>query len=291
MQPDSDIFRSALLTRFDDLLRQVQTSDGQWTVKGFLDAYQRIYTISLDTKVLSKVLELLLFPIVADFAREEGFDIHLAQAQNHYPDITFINQRSPELCYPLDIKSTYRTGLDAQGNLRVNGMTLGTFGGYFRVRNRPFGSTLAYEQYHKHYVLGIIYNRVEGIDERRVYEIADLNAIPSVARDFTIILHEKYKIASDQPGSGNTRNMGSSRLLQRLVDGTGVFAHLGIDIFDDYWMNYQTKAMAQAAGFENPPYRNLISYFAYKKKSTGILNIPEHLISTESDDENDTSRQ
>ena len=31
----------------------VSTSDGQWVVKGFIDVYKNIYTISTDTKVIS----------------------------------------------------------------------------------------------------------------------------------------------------------------------------------------------------------------------------------------------
>jgi hypothetical protein len=35
----------------------VSTEDGQWTVKGFIDVYKNVYTISSDTKVVSKILE------------------------------------------------------------------------------------------------------------------------------------------------------------------------------------------------------------------------------------------
>lgn len=59
-----DDFREGLLQYFDELEQRVSTQDGEWTVKGFIDVYQRIYTISLDTKVLSKVLELLMFPVI-----------------------------------------------------------------------------------------------------------------------------------------------------------------------------------------------------------------------------------
>ena len=38
----------------------VSTEDGQWVVKGFIDVYKHIYTISTDTKVVSKIIELYL---------------------------------------------------------------------------------------------------------------------------------------------------------------------------------------------------------------------------------------
>ncbi|MFV8334935.1 type II restriction endonuclease [Flavobacterium sp. RSP29] len=40
----------------------IATEKGDWIVKGFIDIYKNIYTISIDTKVVSKVIELLLIP-------------------------------------------------------------------------------------------------------------------------------------------------------------------------------------------------------------------------------------
>jgi hypothetical protein len=189
-----DRFRTRLLAQFDALQSRVSTEAGDWTVKGFIDVYRRIYTISIDTKVLSKVLELLMLPVIARFAKEQDFELVLAPAQNQYPDISLIDRASPEICYALDIKTTYRKNEDKNGQTLVSGMTLGTFGGYFRTRDRPVSSTFAYNRYAKHYVLGVVYSRVPGIDERRVYDIEDLADIPSVARDFQFFLHEKYRI-------------------------------------------------------------------------------------------------
>ena len=42
----------------------VSTPDGQWAVKGFIDTYRNIYTISTDTKVVSKIMELYIFPFI-----------------------------------------------------------------------------------------------------------------------------------------------------------------------------------------------------------------------------------
>ena len=284
-----DHFREHLLQYFDDLQARVSTENGDWTVKGFIDVYQRIYTISIDTKVLSKVLELLMFPVLMRFADEHGYRVVLARAQNQYPDLSLISKNDESDCIALDIKTTYRIKEDRQGRMRVSGMTLGTFGGYFRTRDRPVSSTFAYNRYKRHYVLGVVYTRVKGIDERQVYDIDNLTDIPSVARDFQFFLQEKYRIASDGPGSGNTKNIGSTKFLQRLVDGTGIFAKLGIDVFDDYWMNYRTRAMAREDGFDEPPYTNLKTYQAYKKRGAEILNVPEDEIETESDDEEENN--
>lgn len=261
---------------------RVSTESGEWTVKGFIDVYQRIYAISLDTKVLSKVLELLMFPVLFRFAQENRYEIVLARQQNHYPDLSLISTDNAH--YALDIKTTYRTGIDRNSQAKVNGMTLGTFGGYFRARDSLTNITFPYNRYMKHYVLGVVYTPAAGIDERQVYDIRDLTQIPSVARDFEFFLHEKYQIASDHAGSGNTKNIGSTVYLERLLNGTGVFANLGVDVFDDYWMNYRTQSMAREDGFTVPPYRNLLEYKHFKQQGTQILNVPEENIQTEADD-------
>lgn len=280
----SDAFRESLLGYFDALRNRVSTESGDWTVKGFIDVYQRIYTISLDTKVLSKVLELVMFPVIEQFARENQYEIVLARAQNQYPDISLVSLVD-DTHYAIDIKTTYRTGFDKQGRMKVNGMTLGTFGGYFRDRDRSTISTFPYNRYKKHYVLGVVYSQSTDIDERRVYEITDLVQIPSVASDFEFFLHEKYRIAADRAGSGNTKNIGSTVYLDRLLAGTGVFAELGVDIFDDYWRNYRTRAMAKAEGFESVPYSNLLEYKRHKEQGARILQIPESQLKTEALDD------
>lgn len=55
-------FRNQLLTEIDMFNAAVSTKEGDWVVKGFIDIAKNIYTISVDTKVVSKIMELLLFP-------------------------------------------------------------------------------------------------------------------------------------------------------------------------------------------------------------------------------------
>lgn len=162
-----------------------------------------------------------------------------------------------------------------------------TFSGYFRDRDRATISTFPYNRYKKHYVLGVLYSQIPGIDERQIYTVNALAEIPSVAKDFEFFLHEKYRIAADRTGSGNTKNIGSTLFLARLLEGTGVFAELGIEIFDDYWRNYRTRSMARAEGFTTTPYSNLLEYKRYKEQGAAILQVPEDEIETESLEEDD----
>jgi len=98
------------------------------------------------------------------------------------------------------------------------------------------------------------------IDERRRYNLEELERITSVIKDFVFFAQEKYRIASDRPGSGNTKNIGSVTEIAKLISGSGPFASLGEDVFDDYWMYYLTKDMARAAELRSPPYSNLRGY-------------------------------
>ena len=82
--------------------------DGQWTVKGFVDVFKNVYTISSDTKIISKILEIHLFPRILAFAERHGFAIILAEHQNYYPDISFVCKDNESLKFAVDFKTTYR---------------------------------------------------------------------------------------------------------------------------------------------------------------------------------------
>jgi hypothetical protein len=59
--------------------KSVSTEQGDWIVKGFIDVAKNIYTISIDTKVISKIMELLIFPNICTFAEKNGFKIILSK--------------------------------------------------------------------------------------------------------------------------------------------------------------------------------------------------------------------
>lgn len=49
-------FEAALNEFVNELKQYVSTETGDWTIKGFIDVYKNIYTISSDTKIVSKIL-------------------------------------------------------------------------------------------------------------------------------------------------------------------------------------------------------------------------------------------
>ena len=277
MKPDE--FLTALQTEAATFNKTVATNDGDWIIKGFIDIYQRIYTISVDTKIVSKVLELLLFPAFVDFGKRHGYEVKLSPQQNFYPDLTFVSQADGTK-YAVDIKSTYRAGAD-----KVNGMTLGAFTGYFRNRTSNKNTLYPYSEYAAHFVLGVIYSQSESvIDERAQYDLGDLATIPSVIRNFTFFAQPKYRIASATPGSGNTKNIGGVSKIADLVNGTGPFADLGEEIYDDYWTFFLTTDMANAAKIPRP-YTNLKTYLAYKSRGIAILEASAEQIKHLAEDE------
>jgi hypothetical protein len=236
----SEQFLRKLQARAESFAKAVATNEGEWIIKGFIDVYRRIYTISVDTKIVSKVLELLLFPMFVEFGKTHGLKIELCPQQNFYPDLTFIHEGTGRK-FAVDIKSTYRTG-----DTEVNGMTLGAFTGYFRKRDSNKNTLYPYGQYAGHFVLGVIYSKCDDVaDERKQFTFDDLPKIPSVVKDFRFFAQPKYRIATTRPGSGNTKNIGSVVEVNQLVNGAGPFAALGEEVYDDYWMFYLTKDMAQ----------------------------------------------
>ena len=252
-------FIKQLTGEIDEFRKALSADSGDWVVKGFIDVYKNIYTISVDTKVVSKIIELMLFPVLLRFSKKHNYKVILSEHQNHYPDMTFISTSGMKIA--MDLKSTYRISAN-----RVNGFTLGAFTGYFRNRTSKKNTTFPYSEYSCHIVLGTIYSRTEAdIDERKIYSIDDLHNIISVVRDFDFLVQDKWKIAADHPGSGNTKNIGSVTNMEELVSGEGPFSKLGKEVFDDYWMNYLTTDMARA--IDSPiPFHNLKEYLKWKKR-------------------------
>ena len=223
------------LKGFSAVLADRISCNGAWTVKGFIDIFRNVYTISSDTKIVSKILELHLFPHFISFADTIGYEIELAKHQNYYPDLTFISRTNPAIKFAVDIKTTYR---DEDYPGFCNGFTLGSHGQYFTERTSNKNIQYPYGEYSGHFCLGIIYSKAELHQETRTYAIDKLEEIPSVLHDFLFFAEEKWKIASDKSGSGNTANIGSIQYIEDILSGNGVFAKAGEDLFDEYWMNY-----------------------------------------------------
>ena len=250
------------LSRFASTLNSyVSTPDGQWSIKGFIDVYRNIYTISSDTKIVSKLLEIHLFPKLLEFGNEIGYDLIFAEKQNYYPDASFVS-RTESHKFAVDFKTTFRLPQDAEF---CNGFTLGSHGNYFVNRSARKNIQFPYNEYGGHFCLGIIYTRdvATSTDETKLYDTEQLDLIPSVIRDLQFFVAEKWTIASDRRGSGNTANIGSINKISDIIAGDGMFSLLGESWFDDYWMNYNKITIQDDAG-ETKRITNLRDFVAYR---------------------------
>jgi hypothetical protein len=280
-------FIEALQKEVGEYNKSIATEKGDWIIKGFIDIYKNIYTITVDTKVVSKVMEILLIPAFHSFAKKNSLDLILPPQQNFYPDLTFVS-RDSGLKFAVDIKSTFK-----DTDNKIKSMTLGAFTGYFRKRDSTKNTVFPYGQYAAHLVLGVIYSQIETKpDEKTIFKIEELEKIDSVIRDFQFFVQPKYKIASASPGSGNTKNIGSTNDIKKLIKGEGVFSKLGEEVYDDYWTNYLTNDMAKTLEIKRP-YTNLKSYQEYKLKGINALAGHEKEIeqlSAEDDKEKDIEK-
>jgi hypothetical protein len=264
---DKEKFKSSLKTFVEGLAEHVSTEDKQWAVKGFIDVYKNIYTISADTKIVSKILEIHLFPKILEFARKSGFKLVLTDHQNYYPDISFVSEANPQLKFAVDLKTTYR--LEEKPEF-CNGFTLGSHGEYFINRQSRKNIQFPYAEYAGHFCLGVIYSRASGerMEDARIRQVGELRSIVSVVRDFQFFVCEKWEIASDRSGSGNTANIGSITRIEDILSGNGMFKKLGEKWFDEYWMNYG-KIVRPETGKK---ITKLADYLAYRGKDAKMVN-------------------
>ena len=271
---DYKISFGTALSEFAQTLDKFISLNGDWTIKGFIDIFKNIYTISSDTKVISKILELHLFPHFLDFANKIGYNLELSTFQNWYPDLTFISKENTEIKFAVDLKTTY---INQKRKGFCNGFTLGSHGEYFINRDSSKNIQHPYNEYSGHFCLGILYSRaiLTSEFETHHYLINELTQIPSVINNFIFFAVEKWKIASDKSGSGNTANIGSIKNILDILNGNGVFANAGEEIFDDYWANFG-KIQIEMRDGRRKPMTSFDEYINYRGLSSDIKNNKAH---------------
>lgn len=266
VQSEKYIFFQKLKLFVSDLTSYVSSDNGQWSIKGFIDIYKNVYTISADTKIISKIMEIHLFPKILEFAKNNKYKLILVDHQNYYPDITFESEDG--IRFAVDFKTTYRDKSNANF---CNGFTLGSHGEYFIKRSSNKNIQFPYNTYSGHFCLGIIYDRNDiGIDETHTYKLSHLRSIASVIQNIQFFVAEKWKIASDKSGSGNTANIGSINYIPDIINGNGMFSKLGEEWFDEYWMNYK-KINIKTDNGEHKVISNLKEFVAYKRGNTALI--------------------
>lgn len=225
------------LKTFVKTLGEKISANDEWTMRGVIDIFEQIYPLPPDTKVVSKILELHLFPHFLRFAEVADFRLEPAEHQNWYPDLTFVSKKNSAIKFAVDLKSTYR---DEKNPDFCNGFTLGSHGEYFTDRKSTKNVQYPYGEYLGHFCVGIIYTRKaqQNASEDWRFSVKNLSKIPAVAKKFILFAEEKWKIAADNQGSGNTANIGSIKCIEDLLAGNGVFSLASEKLFDEYWVNF-----------------------------------------------------
>jgi len=231
--------------------RRMTANRPDFDIRGLLTARDDVYPVGSDTKVLSTAFELIARPFVMAIARDYGLTVHEPLAQNHYPDFTLLKDTDDQEKIAVDVKTTYRS-------IRPNGrwtakFTLGAYKSF--MRNEKKNIEFSYSTYQKHYIVGFVYTRnaVVVANSPHIYTLAERGTIPSPTKDIEYFVQEKYRIASDRPGSGNTTNIGSitATSIAEFAAGNGPFTSLGDATFLDYWRNYSDTTYKSLSGYHS----------------------------------------
>lgn len=214
-----------------------------YAVCGIVDQAGCVYPLGADTKVLSTIFELVSRPAVYAAGKTLGYKIYEPTVQNHYPDFTFHKGLEAKGKIAIDVKTTYRIKDDDKFNY-----TLGGYTSFIRPGNEGKNIAFPFDHYAEHWVIGFVYNRIAekkaGAEHR--YRVDQIANIPLPFGNVEVFVQEKWRIASDKAGSGNTTNIGSIHgTLEDFKAGKGPFT--SEDEFLDYWRAYgRTKAEREA---------------------------------------------
>lgn len=246
---------SAVIKAIRDI---VVDGDHSYDIAGFINRENEIYPLGTDTKVLSTVFELIARPLIVKVAEEHGYIVTEPTVQNHYPDFTLVpkegNLQDPKGCIALDIKTTYR-----RPNQKRFAYTLGGYTSFIKAETPTKNIVFPFSSYDSHWVIGFVYTRVaeKKAADAKLYQVSEIEQIASPYEDVKVFVQEKWRIAGDAAGSGNTTNIGSIYgTYEDFVAGKGIFENE--EEFLSYWRGYgKTKSVRS--------YSRIVEYRALKK--------------------------
>lgn len=255
-----EVEAGSLLARHEDeivtsLLGLLPKNPEDWQLIGIVNKDKDVFTFGNDSKIVGRAFEVIATSYVKELANNLGYKFHESEIQTVYPD--FVLEKPNGRLIAIDVKSTYR-GFDQKGNIKAFNFTLGSFTSY--LRNGTKNIYGKYGDYDAHYVLAFLYSRTNRFETTKV-SIGDIGSIQPAYEDVEIAFMEKYRLAGDKPGSGNTDNIGTfkSNSMEPFQYGAGPFALLGNEVFEHYWRNYPRNA--DTAKEKAGKFKNLPAYF------------------------------
>lgn len=218
--------------------RKLSEKDINWEVSALASPDGKLFSLGSDSKLIGRIFELITYNILQEIADENGMILHSSEAQTVYPDFTLMRSESDTEKLAVDIKTTYRK-FKKDGNPSGYVFTLGSFASYMRDGRKNI--SYPYSEYARHYVIGFVYTRNDNATEGQIFKQNELSLLQVPYKDVEVFVQEKYKIAGDKPGSGNTENIGSFKTnnMSYLINGEGPFSDLGLDLYEDYWAGYK----------------------------------------------------
>jgi hypothetical protein len=225
-----------------------------YEICGFIDKAGTIYPLGSDTKVLSTAFELITRPSIYKVADKHGLKVVEAEKQNYYPDFTILSGEDDRNKIAVDVKTAYRESPDAKFNYTLGGYT--SF-----IRNPTKNILFHFDEYTDHLVIGFVYDRIgkKKSAAAHTFRLNQLKEIETPMSSVDVFIQEKWLIASDHAGSGNTTNIGSiDGVLADFAKGRGVFK--SEEEFLEYWRGYGRTSADRGA------YSNIGEFRARKRK-------------------------
>ena len=244
--------------------KKMAEKDINWEVSALASPGGKLFSLGSDSKLIGRIFELITYNILQEIADENGMLLHPSKAQTVYPDFTLMRNEFDTEKIAVDIKTTYRK-FKKNGNPSGYVFTLGSFASYMRDGTKNI--SFPYNQYVKHYVIGFVYTRNDNATEGQMFDLSELSTLQVPYKDVEVFVQEKYKIAGDKPGSGNTENIGSFKTsnMDYLINGEGPFAELGLDLYENYWAGYK-----KYRGVDT--YTSLDGYFEVQEENDSNMN-------------------
>lgn len=229
------------------LLEEFAALPDPYRVSGVITRSEKIYPLGSDTKVLSTIFELISRPVVYRVADRLKLNVVEPIVQNHYPDFTLLKSDTDPAKIAVDVKTTYR---DLPGG-RFS-YTLGGYTSFIRPGHERKNIVFPFSDYHEHWVIGFVYERAvtKKSAAEHVFSLSDLAQIPLPFKNVEIFVQEKWRIASDRAGSGNTTNIGSiDGVLEDFKRGSGPFRDEAE--FLSYWRGYGRTSADRKNSYSN----------------------------------------
>ena len=217
------------------ILGKLSVVKNGYTVCGVVDKRGRVYPLGSDTKVISSIFEIVTRQAVALYANHMELVCIAPEKQNHYPDFTLMRDEKDQNKIAIDVKTTYK-----RPGSNTFSYTLGSYTSYIHPETESKNIVYPYSEYSEHWIIGFVYRRAVGKRalDLQIYSLDSLSRIELPFTEVEVFMQEKWKIAGDKAGSGNTANIGSiSGTIGDFIYGKSVFE--SESEFIDYWRGYK----------------------------------------------------